>query len=495
MSLIEVDFPGNVASVRTVGDLRALPSSSFSTFDLYVVTGKGLYSWVGNSLATDDGNTALRPNDLTPLQAGRWLFGPQGSTGPADNTYSDLAAFKASDIGRKTASLVSVANIIDGRFNWTAGNYTGKADDANVIQSNNTPLSTGAWVRQTFRSLSFGGLEPFSAAIGTEALGLVTSGVRNTAFGYQALKLNATGNENTAFGYRTLASITSGTDPVANYNTAFGSFALASMTTGYKNTAVGRATMDMLTTGYQNTSIGYGAFHWGLGALNCVAVGYEAVHGGDGSVPHNGQGLVGVGFQALYEATGSFNTAVGTSAGRNITTGARNTALGTNALNQQVTASDNIGVGYGAGLNNTGSGNIFLGVNADAAAGLANVTVIGTGAQATLPNTFILGVNQAILPGGVASDIGSQAKPWAFGIFSKAVYAHSASAPTAGGVTGAGFLLSSTPNFGIFFGSGTPSLSAARGSLYLRTDGSSTSSRLYVNLDNGSGWTAVTTAS
>src|SRR5690348_12079287 len=46
----------------------------------------------------------------------------------------------------------------------------------------------------------------------------------------------------------------------------------------------------------------------------------------------------------------------------------------------------------------------------------------------------------------------------------------------------------------IFFGSGAPSISANKGSLYLRSDGSSTSSRLYVNTDGASTWTAVTTA-
>ena len=45
------------------------------------------------------------------------------------------------------------------------------------------------------------------------------------------------------------------------------------------------------------------------------------------------------------------------------------------------------------------------------------------------------------------------------------------------------------------FGSGAPTLSAPQGSLYLRTDGSSTSTRLYVNSDGGTTWVAITTAS
>jgi hypothetical protein len=43
-------------------------------------------------------------------------------------------------------------------------------------------------------------------------------------------------------------------------------------------------------------------------------------------------------------------------------------------------------------------------------------------------------------------------------------------------------------------GSSTPSLTAAKGSLYLRTDGSGASDRAYINTDGGTTWTAITTA-
>jgi hypothetical protein len=59
-----------------------------------------------------------------------------------------------------------------------------------------------------------------------------------------------------------------------------------------------------------------------------------------------------------------------------------------------------------------------------------------------------------------------------------------------------GALLLSLGNagFGIYAGSGVPTISAIKGSLYLRTDGSTTATRLYVN--NGTTtWVAVTTAS
>src|SRR5262245_11719573 len=64
----------------------------------------------------------------------------------------------------------------------------------------------------------------------------------------------------------------------------------------------------------------------------------------------------------------------------------------------------------------------------------------------------------------------------------------------AGGTTGNGYRFSSTSNLGIFFGSGAPTLSAAQGSLYIRSDGTTTNNRAYINTDGGTTWTALTTA-
>ena len=75
-----------------------------------------------------------------------------------------------------------------------------------------------------------------------------------------------------------------------------------------------------------------------------------------------------------------------------------------------------------------------------------------------------------------------------------ALTAYSGTAVPAGGSAGVGVKMSSTANLGVFFGSGAPTLSAAQGSLYIRTDGSSTSTRLYINTNGSTTWTNVTTA-
>lgn len=64
---------------------------------------------------------------------------------------------------------------------------------------------------------------------------------------------------------------------------------------------------------------------------------------------------------------------------------------------------------------------------------------------------------------------------------------------TAGGSQSLGLEFSTTADFGIFFGSGAPTISAAKGSLYLRSDGSTTNDRMYVNTDGSTTWTAVIT--
>lgn len=72
------------------------------------------------------------------------------------------------------------------------------------------------------------------------------------------------------------------------------------------------------------------------------------------------------------------------------------------------------------------------------------------------------------------------------------VTADSGTAPVAGGASA--FLATSTAGFGIYFGSGAPTVSAAKGSLYLRTDGTTTNDRAYINTNGSTTWTALTTA-
>lgn len=46
---------------------------------------------------------------------------------------------------------------------------------------------------------------------------------------------------------------------------------------------------------------------------------------------------------------------------------------------------------------------------------------------------------------------------------------------------------------GIYVGAGAPTITAPKGSLYLNTTGSSTSTRAYINTTGAAVWTAITT--
>lgn len=65
-----------------------------------------------------------------------------------------------------------------------------------------------------------------------------------------------------------------------------------------------------------------------------------------------------------------------------------------------------------------------------------------------------------------------------------------ATAFTAGGIQAYGF--GTVGTFGIYVGSGAPTVAAATGSLYLRSDGSGTGSRAFIST-GGTAWTAIMT--
>lgn len=162
---------------------------------------------------------------------------------------------------------------------------------------------------------------------------------------------------------------------------------------------------------------------------------------------------------------GTIVSATGNVIGGNVNSGAQIVATG------NITGGNILTAGLVSATGNITGGNVLGGANVNAS--LFTGTTISVAANITGGNVLSSAVISAV---GNARILSGTAVP-------------------AGGTAGAGYRMSSVTNFGIFFGSGAPTLSAAQGSLYMRTDGSATSDRMYVNTDGATAWTPVITAS
>jgi hypothetical protein len=99
----------------------------------------------------------------------------------------------------------------------------------------------------------------------------------------------------------------------------------------------------------------------------------------------------------------------------------------------------------------------------------------------------VAGGNIDLVPGAAASTAANGAVRIGPSI------AVSANGVTSGSIASRLALIFGSSGPGIYVGSSTPSVVPTQGSLYIRTDGSSTSTRLYVY--GSAAWIAVTTAS
>lgn len=163
------------------------------------------------------------------------------------------------------------------------------------------------------------------------------------------------------------------------------------------------------------------------------------------------------------------------------------------ALNLGTTTATSLAFAHGA------IATAFTSSSANAlAVGLAGTTNPAFNVDASTASSATgLNVKSAAAAAGVAVSVISSGSNENLTIAAKGsgtVTLQPAVAPAAGGNAQSSVLLSSTAALGIYFGSGAPTVSAAQGSLYLRTDGNSTSTRLYVNTNGSTTWTNVTTA-
>jgi len=267
------------------------------------------------------GNTAEGKNALLSLTTGGFNTAVGYLSLGTDNTGALNTGIGAGALLANTADEITAVGAgallsnTTGPFNTATGAF---ALLSNTTGSDNTALGSAALESNTT------GVQ--NTAVGSAAL-VGNTGSYNTAVGYTALFLNTTGSPNSAFGWGALKANTSG-----SYNTAFGYAALYSNTTGGYNTAVGDGALFNDTTGGPNTATGTDALYNNVEGAANTATGFEALLGnttganntadGNGALASNtdGNNNTAVGGNALDLSTGTFNTALGYTAGHNITT-------------------------------------------------------------------------------------------------------------------------------------------------------------------------------
>jgi hypothetical protein len=145
-------------------------------------------------------------------------------------------------------------------------------------------------------------------------------------------------------------------------NIVIGPYALINNKTGYGNIALGKNSLNFLDSGSNNIAIG----------ANTLT---KMVIGGGGQGSEN----LAIGSSALQFSTGNGNTAVGTQTLQNSTKAYWNVAVGQHVMRSLLTGSNNVGIGYAAMINSSGSAtnNTIIGYNAGQNILSNNNTAIG----------------------------------------------------------------------------------------------------------------------
>lgn len=301
-----------------------------------------------------------------------------------------------------------------------------------------------------------------SVTVDTGCFNAITPGLLVTLIPDQA-----DGDNNTLIGYSAGSLITGS----AQYTTALGSGALQNMTTGNFNTVSGALAGNNITTQGNNCFYGYSSGRYFASVQNS-GFGYNTLRG-DSVTPPTGGNNAAFGANSMVNIQGA---------------AAQNSSLGDGVFSNITTGSRNIGAGYNVGTSlTTGTDNILIGVGTNCAAAAVATLNIGNSIYGTgiYGGTLKIGIGDSTpdFMLDVAGDLGTDGP----------VSIMNLTSVPSGGTAGSGIRFGTLTNFGIFFGADAPTLSAARGSLYIRSNGTGVNDRLYVNTDGGTTWTYVVT--
>lgn len=413
----------------------------------------GLPSAMGNSLLVGtDASSNLAAISVVPLQNGGTNANLTASNGGI--VYSAASAFAVLS-GTATAGQM-LRSGSSGAPSWSTATFpstatsTGtilRADGTNWVATTATyPTTTTA--NQLLYSSATNTVEGLTSA-NTSALVTNNTGVPSFTSGTTANRLLRTNGTTVSFAQAALTTDVTGTLPVGNGGTGTNTTFTTGSVVFAGTSGVYSQNNSKLFWDNTNERLGVG--------LNSPTLQLDTLGAPDTTFSPN---IINMRLRGTASAT-SGNAGGGISfAGYTTgTTGANDLAF-ISGIKENATDTNYDGaLVFGCRTNGSGGGNFERMRITSAGNVLINTTTIGT----------LLTVN------GVATLCSGTATP-------------------AGGSTSARLLFGTTAGFGIYYGSGLPTVSAAQGSIYLRSDGSSTSTRLYVNTNGSTTWTNVTTA-
>jgi len=294
--IIKTDGAGNLTFVTpATGTVTSVTGTA------PVVSSGGATPAISMAAATTSVNGYLTSTDWN-------IFNGKYSTGGALGTPSSgtLSSCTGLSLTTGVSGTLPVAN-----------GGTGTTTPALVAGTNVT--ITGTWPNQTINATGGGGGGGTVTSVGmTVPSFLSVSPSSISSSGTFAVTFATT--DNIYIGPTTGASNTTGYS-----NTAIGSKASESNVAGYENTAIGNEALRNMTAGLQNTAIGSYAMSFGSSGSGNTAVGRTTL---------NSIGM-----------TGSYNVAIGLSAGNSNTSGNSNTFIGVQSGGNNSSGSGNIAIG------------------------------------------------------------------------------------------------------------------------------------------------------
>jgi hypothetical protein len=289
---------GNVVTINLDTSIAQPATSADGTMGLYSLGGSDFmhdYGTFNTFIGGNAGNRTLTPADAV-RNTGVGFTALHALTIASDNTAVGSASLSSATTGSLNTAIgvASLTTTTTGSSNTAVG-YQSLTNA--TTGNNNTAVG-----RDSLAALTTG---VFNVAIGNFSSNLVTVGSDNTALGFGSLSTITTASFNTAIGHNALNQASAGT------NTAVGSVALGLLTTGDSNTAVGTSAGGFLLTGGSNIIVGdlSGQSYVGAESSNII-IGNNGVVTENNTIRIGTQGA-GAGQQNAAYMAGVYGSAVG----------------------------------------------------------------------------------------------------------------------------------------------------------------------------------------